>query len=75
MLDQSDDDWPKVPQNFRKARQVWNNLGKLIRREGSDPQVSEIFYGAVVQAALLVGGNVQEDGGSACGIPNKGDGA
>ena len=30
-------------------------IGKLLRREGEDPRVSEIFYQAVMQAVLLFG--------------------
>ena len=55
LLDRSDDDRPAVLHNIRKARQVWGWLGKLLRREGSEPVVSEKFYRAVVQAVLLFG--------------------
>ena len=55
MLDRSDNDWPGVRQNFGKARRVWSRLGKLLRREGVEPLVSEIFYWEVVQAVLLFG--------------------
>ena len=37
MLDRSDDDWPELIQNVRKARRVWRRIGKLLRREGEDP--------------------------------------
>ena len=40
ILYQSDDDWPAVRRNFRKAQQVWISLGKLLRREGEYPQLS-----------------------------------
>ena len=42
-----------VLRNIRKVRQVWGRLGKLLRREGADPFVLEIFYLAVVQAVLI----------------------
>ena len=32
LLDRSDDNFPAVLQNIRKARQVWGRLGKLLRR-------------------------------------------
>ena len=48
MLDRSDNDWPAVLHNIRKARQVWRRLGKLLRREGADPEVLSKFYHAVV---------------------------
>ena len=37
------------------ARLVWGRLGELLRREGADPKVAEIFYRAVIQAVLLFG--------------------
>ena len=36
MSDRSDDDWPAVRRNFRKARRLWSRLGKLLRREEAD---------------------------------------
>ena len=50
-----DDNWTAVLSNTRKARKVWINLRKLLRREGADPFVSAKFYCAVVQAVLLFG--------------------
>ena len=37
MLDRTDDDWPAVGRNIRKACQVWSCLEKMLRREGADP--------------------------------------
>ena len=53
VLHRTDDDWPAVLRNIRRARQVWGRLGKLPRREGADPIISAKFYRAVVQAVLL----------------------
>ena len=39
-LDRSDDDWPEVLRDIRKAWQVWGWLGKLMQREGADQFVS-----------------------------------
>ena len=55
MLEQSDEDWPEVRKNVDKACQVWSQLGKLLRREGAELQVSAMFYRAVVQSVLLFG--------------------
>ena len=55
MMDRSDDNWPEVLQNIRKARQVWGWLGKMLQREGAEPNVSEKFYCVVIQAVLLFG--------------------
>ena len=37
ILDLLDDDWLEVLWNVKKARRVWNWLGKLLRREGAEP--------------------------------------
>ena len=55
ILDLSDDNWATVFQNACKARQVGSQIGKLLRRDEKDPQLSEIFYKAVVQTVLLFG--------------------
>ena len=55
LMERSDNDYPEVLQNIRKARQVWGRLGKILWREGADPIVLEKFYRAVVQAVLLFG--------------------
>ena len=55
MLDQSYGNWPEVLRNIRKVHQVWGRIGKLLRREGVEPSVSETFYHAVGQEVLLFG--------------------
>ena len=52
-LDQTDDDWTDVRRNIMRARSVWGRLETLLRREGAETRVSEIFHRAVVQAILL----------------------
>ena len=37
------------------TRLVWGRLVTLLRREGAEPMVAEMFYRAVVQAILLYG--------------------
>ena len=54
-LDQTDDDWPSVRKNIMRARLVWGRLGTLMRREGAEPRVLEMFDRAVAQAILLFG--------------------
>ena len=54
-MDRSDEDWPAVFWNIGKAHRVWNRLGKLLRREGAELQVSAMFYQAVVKSVLLLG--------------------
>ena len=36
VLHQTDDDWPEVLRNIRRARQVWERLSKLLRQDGAD---------------------------------------
>ena len=55
MLDRSEKKWPEVLWNYRKALRVWIRLWKLLQREGDKPQVSVMFYHAVVQTVLLFG--------------------
>ena len=55
LLHRSENDCLAVRGNIWKARQVWGCLGKLLRREGVEPFVSEKFYRAVVQAVFLFG--------------------
>ena len=52
-LEKSDNEWTEVCRNIRKARQVWGRIRKILRREGADPFVLDIFYRAVVQEVLL----------------------
>ena len=54
-LDQMDDDWPAVRQNIMHTRLVLGMLGTLIRQEGGELKVSEMFYRAVEQAVLIFG--------------------
>ena len=54
-LYQMDDDWAAMRRKIMRARSIWGIVGTLIRGEGSDPRMAEIFYMAVVQAILLYG--------------------
>ena len=42
-----------VQRNVNRAQRVRGRLGRVLRREGVDTNVSEMFYKAVVQVALL----------------------
>ena len=55
VLHRTDKNWPEVFRNIGRPIQVWERLGKLMRREGSDTIVAASFYQAVVQAVLLFG--------------------
>ena len=55
VLTATDDDWPAVAGNIRKARVSWGCLARVLGREGADPKVSRSFYTAVTQQVLLFG--------------------
>ena len=55
LLTATDDDWPAVAGNIRKARVRWGRLVRVLGREGADPKVSRSFYTAVTQQVLLFG--------------------
>ena len=49
----TDNDWPEVVGNLRKASRSWGRLYRVLGREGADPKVSRAFYIAVTQAIFL----------------------
>ena len=52
-MDQSNDAWPAIIRNIRRARKVWFWLVKILQQEGADAHVSEMFNCSVVHAVLL----------------------
>ena len=55
LLKATDDDWPEVAGNIKKAWRSWGRLAKVLGREGEYPKVSQTFYIAVTQQVLLFG--------------------
>ena len=55
VLTNTDDDWPAVAGNIRKARASWGRLARILGREGADLKVTHSFYTAVTQQVLLFG--------------------
>ena len=55
LLTATDDDWPAVAGNIRKARVSWGRLARVLGREGADPKVSRSFYTDVTQQVFLFG--------------------
>ena len=55
VMTNTDDDWPAVAGNLRKARVTWGRLARILGWEGADPKVSHKFYIAVTQQVLLFG--------------------
>ena len=53
VMTKTDDDWPAVAVNIRKARVTWGRLARILGREGADPKVSRNFYIAVTQQVFL----------------------
>ena len=52
---ETDDDWPAVAVNIKKARVSWGRLARVLGREGAEPKVSQSFYTAVTKQVLLFG--------------------
>ena len=55
LLTATDDNWPAVAGNIKKARRSWGRLARVLGREGADPKVSRTFYTDVTQQVLLFG--------------------
>ena len=55
LLTATDDDWPAVAGNIRKAWVRWGRLARVLGREGADPKVSRSFYTSMTQQVLLFG--------------------
>ena len=53
VLTNTDDDWPAVAGNIRKARASWGRLARILGREGADLKVTRSFYTSVTQQVLL----------------------
>ena len=43
VMTNTDDDWPAVAGNLRKARVTWGRLARILGQEGADPKVSINF--------------------------------
>ena len=54
-MDQPYDDWLEVQWKIKRERNVWGQLGKILRIERADIMVSEMFYREVVQAVIILG--------------------
>ena len=55
ILTATDENWPAVVGNLKKARISWGRLSRVLGREGADPKLSRAFYIAVTQAVLIFG--------------------
>ena len=43
VLTNTDDDWPAVAGNIRKARASWGRLARILGREGADLKVTRVL--------------------------------
>ena len=43
VMTNTNDDWPAVAGNLRKARVTWGRLARILGREGADPKCHAIF--------------------------------
>ena len=55
LLTTTDNNWPAVAGNIKKARRSWGRLDRVLDREGADTKVSQTFYIAVTHQVLLFG--------------------
>ena len=52
---ENDDDTKCIEIQLKRARQKWNSIAKILKREGANAKTMAKFYLAVVQAVLLYG--------------------
>ena len=55
VLTEDDNDSTCIDANLRKARNQWNSIAKILKREGANSRCMARFYLTVVQAVLLYG--------------------
>jgi hypothetical protein len=55
ILDESDDDWPALQSNLKKARGKWSRIGRILSSEKAEPRIMATFYKAIIQSVLLYG--------------------
>jgi hypothetical protein len=55
VLERSDNDWPAINRNVKRARMAWGQLSKMLTVEIADTKAMATIYEAVVQAVLLYG--------------------
>ena len=54
-LREDDDDTKTIVNQIKKARQKWNAIARILKREGANAKTMAKFYMAIVQAVLLYG--------------------
>ena len=51
----NDDDTHAIIENIKKARNQWNSLANILKRQGANAVCMGRFYLAIIQAVLLYG--------------------
>ena len=51
----SDNNFPEVVGNLRKARKIWPCLSRILGRGVASPRVSGVFFKDVVQSVIIFG--------------------
>ena len=51
----TDDNWLAVVRKLNRVKKFWSRMLYLLSREGAAPQVSRLFFKAVIQVVLLFG--------------------
>ena len=76
LLTATDDDWPAVARNIRKAQVSWGRLARVLGREGGGPEsVTEFLYCRDTAGPPLRGGDMgidAEDGVTSRHLPGQG---
>jgi hypothetical protein len=54
-VEENDKDEPAIQWNLNRARAKWSKIGRILSREGANPQTMATFYKAIVQSTLLYG--------------------
>ena len=52
-LEETESNLVEVHQNISKVRAVWQRLEKLLRQEGENIRISDLFYREVMQTLLM----------------------
>ena len=54
-ISETEYDYPAVVRNLSRSKKLWIRMSRILSREGADPQVSGLFFKAVIQAVLIFG--------------------
>ena len=55
VLSFTNNDWPALYRNLKKARQRWSMIVRILDKDGSTPRAKGLFYKTIAMAVLLYG--------------------